>query len=113
MLYAPNAFEDPRGRVLMLAWLQELRDGAGGGFDYAGCLSLPRVLTVQGGSQSLFMRNTCDQLSAPCLELSPVAPAFLCTPWMKVYRVPGCRTLLSAVPLKRIYPRVLRYSHAQ
>lgn len=30
----------------MLAWLQELRSG--GGFDYAGCLSLPRVLTLQG-----------------------------------------------------------------
>ena len=51
VLYAPNAFEDARGRVLMLAWLQELRGGASGGFDYAGCLSLPRVLTLQGGSQ--------------------------------------------------------------
>jgi hypothetical protein len=30
----------------MVAWLQELRKG--GGFDYAGCLSTPRVLTLQG-----------------------------------------------------------------
>jgi len=31
----------------MLAWLQELRKG--GGFDYAGCLSIPRELSLQGG----------------------------------------------------------------
>ena len=49
MLYAPNAFTDAAGRVLMLAWLQELRGSASScGFDYAGCLSLPRVLTLQG-----------------------------------------------------------------
>ncbi|KAK9839842.1 hypothetical protein WJX81_005428 [Elliptochloris bilobata] len=49
VLYAPNAFVDSRNRVLMLAWLQELRGGgASCGFDYAGCLSLPRVLTLQG-----------------------------------------------------------------
>ena len=29
----------------MLAWLQELRQG--GGFDYAGCLSLPRLLSYK------------------------------------------------------------------
>ncbi len=46
MLYAPNAFVDGAGRALMLAWAQELRSG--GGFDYAGCLSLPRVLTMRG-----------------------------------------------------------------
>lgn len=57
VLYAPNAFVDARGRVLMLAWLQELRGGASGGFDYAGCLSLPRVLTLQGGSQFFFARS--------------------------------------------------------
>lgn len=30
----------------MLAWLQELRTG--GAFDYAGCISLPRVLSYKG-----------------------------------------------------------------
>ena len=45
-LYAPNCFRDAEGRNIMLAWLQELRKG--GGFDYAGCISLPRVLTYKG-----------------------------------------------------------------
>ena len=34
------------GRNIMLGWLQELRKGAG--FDYAGCISLPRVLSYKG-----------------------------------------------------------------
>lgn len=47
VLYAPNCFTDGQGRNIMFGWLQELRKG--GGFDYAGCLSVPRVLTHQGG----------------------------------------------------------------
>ena len=46
VLYAPNAFVDPAGRTLMLAWLQELRSG--GAYKYAGCLSAQRVLTLRG-----------------------------------------------------------------
>jgi len=46
VLYAPNCFQDAKGRNIMLGWLQELRKG--GGFDYAGCISLPRVLTYKG-----------------------------------------------------------------
>ena len=46
VLYAPNCFQDAQGRNIMLGWLQELRKG--GGFDYAGCISLPRVLTYKG-----------------------------------------------------------------
>ena len=45
VLYAPNCFQDAQGRSIMLAWLQELRQG--GGFDYAGCISLPRVLSYK------------------------------------------------------------------
>ena len=45
VLYAPNCFQDAQGRRVMLAWLQELRQG--GGFDYAGCISLPRVLSYK------------------------------------------------------------------
>lgn len=48
ILYAPNAFVDGQGRTLMLAWLQELRTG--GAYDYAGCLSLPRLLSLKGES---------------------------------------------------------------
>ena len=44
--YAPTTFRDGSGRCLMLAWLQELRKG--GSWDYAGCLSIPRVLSMQG-----------------------------------------------------------------
>ena len=46
ILYAPNTLRAPGGRTLLLAWLQELRRG--GGFDYAGCLSLHREITLQG-----------------------------------------------------------------
>ena len=45
VLYAPNCFQDGQGRSIMLAWLQELRQG--GAFDYAGCISLPRVLSYK------------------------------------------------------------------
>ncbi|KAL3142936.1 hypothetical protein ABBQ38_003221 [Trebouxia sp. C0009 RCD-2024] len=47
VLYAPNCFQDAQGRSIMLAWLQELRQG--GAFDYAGCISLPRVLSYKNG----------------------------------------------------------------
>jgi len=58
VLYAPNAFTDARGRVLMLAWLQELRGSASScGFDYAGCLSLPRVLTLRGALRLFCLRT--------------------------------------------------------
>lgn len=48
VLYAPNCFRDGSGRLLMVGWLQEgsLRDASA--FDYSGCLSLPRVLTLRG-----------------------------------------------------------------
>ena len=49
MLYAPNCFRDGRGRHVMVAWLQEhaSRQTA---FDYSGCITLPRVLTLAGES---------------------------------------------------------------
>ena len=43
---ASAAWPNVPGPILM-AWLHEAR--AGGGFDYAGCLSLPRVLSLRGG----------------------------------------------------------------
>ena len=46
MLYAPTVFTDGKGRLVMLAWMQELRAAAG--CLYAGCLSVPRLLTMQG-----------------------------------------------------------------
>ena len=52
ILYAPNTLQTPDGRTLMLAWLQELRRG--GGFDYAGCLSLPRCLSLRGERPGMY-----------------------------------------------------------
>lgn len=46
ILYAPNTLRCPKGRLIMVAWLQELRKG--GSFDYAGCLSVPRLLSLEG-----------------------------------------------------------------
>lgn len=47
-LYAPNCFRDGKGRLLMAGWLQEGPSRDSSRFDYSGCLSLPRVLTLRG-----------------------------------------------------------------
>ncbi len=46
ILYAPTTFRDASGRLLMVAWLQELREG--GGFDYAGSLSVSHLMHLTG-----------------------------------------------------------------
>jgi len=46
VLYAPNACVDPSGRTLLVAWQQERR-ASPRDHDFAGCLSAPRVLTVE------------------------------------------------------------------
>ena len=51
VLYAPTVFTDAQGRLVMLAWMQELRSGQGR--LYAGCLSVPRLLTLRGMPASL------------------------------------------------------------
>ncbi|KDD71258.1 hypothetical protein H632_c5440p0, partial [Helicosporidium sp. ATCC 50920] len=43
VLYAPNVCRDARGRWLLWGWLQERRGV--GSYDYAGCLTVPRVLS--------------------------------------------------------------------
>lgn len=43
ILYAPNVCQDGRGRWLLWGWLQERRKM--GTYNYAGCLSLPRILS--------------------------------------------------------------------
>ena len=48
VLYAPNLMTDALGRRVLWGWLQERR-GAVGSYDYAGCLSLPRLLTLKDG----------------------------------------------------------------
>ena len=64
VLYAPNCFTDGQGRNIMFGWLQELRKG--GGFDYAGCLSVPRVLTHQGGYRQYVI--FCKMLAPSALQ---------------------------------------------
>ena len=46
-LYAPNTFVDARGRQILWGWLQERREGVE--FGYAGCLSVPRLVTEFDG----------------------------------------------------------------
>lgn len=46
VLYAPNVLEDDKGRFLLWGWLQERRKV--GSYDYAGCLTVPRVLHLRG-----------------------------------------------------------------
>lgn len=43
VLYAPNLLVDAAGRTVLYGWLQERRGGVGS-YDYAGCLSVPRLL---------------------------------------------------------------------
>jgi sucrose-6-phosphate hydrolase SacC (GH32 family) len=47
MLYAPNCFRDGQERHIMVAWLQE-HASRQASFDYSGCITLPRVLTLSG-----------------------------------------------------------------
>eukprot|EP00775_Hariotina_reticulata_P002344 gene2344-2651_t len=42
VLYAPNVMRDDYGRVIMWGWLQERRTV--GTYDYAGCMTVPRLL---------------------------------------------------------------------
>ncbi|KAK9867678.1 hypothetical protein WJX84_009640 [Apatococcus fuscideae] len=45
VVYAPTVCRDLSGRQIMWTWLQELRKG--GAFDYAGCIGIPRILTLR------------------------------------------------------------------
>ncbi|GMH42910.1 hypothetical protein BSKO_10832 [Bryopsis sp. KO-2023] len=47
VMYAPNMTKDAEGRHLLWGWLQER--SRMGEFDYAGCLSVPRLLHVHNG----------------------------------------------------------------
>ncbi|KAL3140314.1 hypothetical protein ABBQ38_004579 [Trebouxia sp. C0009 RCD-2024] len=46
ILYAPNLMIDGQGRHILWGWLQERRKV--GSYDYAGCLSVPRILSMRG-----------------------------------------------------------------
>jgi sucrose-6-phosphate hydrolase SacC (GH32 family) len=60
--YAPNCLDDDRGRRILWGWVQGFRPGRG----WNGCLTLPRVLTVDG--------NRLVQSPAPELEKLHGAP---------------------------------------
>jgi len=49
--YAPQAFRDEAGRVVLFGWLHDLRDGRQQG--YNGAMSLPRVLTIREGTLAM------------------------------------------------------------
>ncbi|DBA96005.1 TPA: hypothetical protein ACH3X1_001510 [Trebouxia sp. C0004] len=46
ILYAPNLMIDGKGRHILWGWLQERRKV--GSYDYAGCLSVPRLVHLRG-----------------------------------------------------------------
>ncbi|KAK9821729.1 hypothetical protein WJX81_006531 [Elliptochloris bilobata] len=48
LLYAPNLLRDDRGRHIMWGWLQERRKV--GTYEYAGCLTVPRVLYLRSNA---------------------------------------------------------------
>ncbi|GIL47605.1 hypothetical protein Vafri_4389, partial [Volvox africanus] len=50
IFYAPNALRDPQGRSVLWGWLQE-KPRKVGTYDYAGCLSMPRVLYLEVDEQ--------------------------------------------------------------
>lgn len=56
IMYAPNISEDPQGRTLLWGWLQERRKV--GSYEYSGCLSLPRVLSLKGSK--LMQQPACE-----------------------------------------------------
>eukprot|EP00803_Ostreobium_quekettii_P007954 evm.model.scf_929.2 EVM.evm.TU.scf_929.2 scf_929:6204-10003(+) len=58
ILYAPNITKDAEGRNLLWGWLQERRKV--GSYDYAGCLSVPRVLSIKGNK---LMQEPADQIA--------------------------------------------------
>ncbi|KAL4419945.1 hypothetical protein ABPG75_007043 [Micractinium tetrahymenae] len=53
LLYAPNCCADAQGRLLLWAWLQERR-APGTAAAYAGCLTVPRLLTASPDGTRLF-----------------------------------------------------------
>ncbi|KAG2494572.1 hypothetical protein HYH03_007338 [Edaphochlamys debaryana] len=46
IFYAPNTLTDPDGRSVLWGWLQE-KPRTVGAYDYAGCLSMPRLLYLE------------------------------------------------------------------
>eukprot|EP00877_Chromochloris_zofingiensis_P008156 jgi/Chrzof1/3594/Cz13g01200.t1 len=48
ILYAPNLMQDKKGRTVYWAWMQE-RQRPVGDYDYACCLSVPRVMSLKNG----------------------------------------------------------------
>eukprot|EP00198_Chlamydomonas_reinhardtii_P001575 XP_001690911.1 glycoside-hydrolase-like protein [Chlamydomonas reinhardtii] len=52
IFYAPNTLADPQGRSLLWGWLQE-KPRKVGEYDYAGCLSLPRLLYLEVNEEAL------------------------------------------------------------
>lgn len=81
LLYAPNCFEDGRGRHIMLGWLQE-HASREGDFDYAGCLTLPRILTVRGKHVGL------GALGFSLYRAGPAAGAFQPGGRLRLLRLP-------------------------
>ena len=81
VLYAPTVFTDAEGRLVMLAWMQELRSAQGR--LYAGCLSLPRLLTLRGRPAPwlvCMLAVLCTQAAhAELIRVWPLCWTVICT----------------------------------
>jgi len=72
--YAPKSMQDPKGRRILWAWVQETRSreetlAAG----WAGCMSLPRVLSLAAdGALQIDIAEELDSLRAHTVEIGKV-----------------------------------------
>eukprot|EP00210_Caulerpa_lentillifera_P005193 g4963.t1 len=86
VLYAPNLLEDDQGRHVLWGWIQEL--SRTGEHDYAGCLTVPRVL-------SLHNNNLVQEPAAEILELRIQEKCWHIQEYINLY--PGQHTPLEVV----------------
>ncbi|KAG2446052.1 hypothetical protein HXX76_000654 [Chlamydomonas incerta] len=74
IFYAPNTLADPEGRSLLWGWLQE-KPRKVGEYDYAGCLSLPRLLYLEVDEEALDQEEaaTASRATVNDQQLAPKA----------------------------------------
>ncbi|KAG2452610.1 hypothetical protein HYH02_002847 [Chlamydomonas schloesseri] len=77
IFYAPNTLADPEGRSLLWGWLQE-KPRKVGEYDYAGCLSLPRLLYLEVDEEALDQEEREEQeppaAARPAADGPPLTP---------------------------------------
>ncbi|KXZ49899.1 hypothetical protein GPECTOR_19g350 [Gonium pectorale] len=88
IFYAPNTLTDPEGRCVLWGWLQE-KPRRVGAYDYAGCLSMPRLLYLEVDESDR------PGSTAPAVHLVQRPP-----PGVSKLRVPGSEWLAEGLLLE-------------